>query len=238
MGRRAWHRVPCGHDVRLRGAGGTEYTGETVDLSRGGALVAVTDPVFLGEDRDGVELVAERFPDGLEIVFGANGATRRARIVRATLQRGSHLALGCAFDSLLTARDALELGIVAGESGVEEASAATLPFLVRPGVAMSLVLEGVAGTLVGPLAVGPVSALGERTVEAALARDVDAVVASCANVPFGIHLVVGRDQVWSGRGTLVACADEGRGCRVRVVAGSEFTRAVLKRLRTAPATRS
>ena len=78
------------------------------------------------------------------------------------------------------------------------------------------------------------TALGERTVEARLTRDGDAIVAACANVPFGIHLVIGRDLVWSGRGTLVACHDNEGGCRVRVLAGTEFTRAVLKRLQAAP----
>lgn len=234
MGRRAWHRVQCGHEVRLRGAGPADYAGETVDLSRGGALVAVTDAAFTAPDRDGMSLVEEHFPDGIEVLFPVFGITRRGKIVRATLQRGAHLALGISFEDVFTSKEALQLSIVAGETGVDEAAAGSLPYLPRPGVALSLVLEGVPEAVVGPLALGPVAALGERTVEARLTRDVDAIVDACASVPVGLQLVVGRDAVWAGRGTLVQCSPEADGCRVRLVAGTEFSRAVLKRMRAAP----
>lgn len=234
MGRRAWHRVECGHEVRLRGVGEADFAGETVDLSRGGALLAVTDPAFSAPDRDGMSLVEEHFPNGVEILFPVHGIARQAKIVRATLQRGAHLALGCAFEDVFAPKEALQLGIVGGETGVAEALASSLPYLPRPGVALSLVLEGVTEAVVGPLALGPVSALGERTIEARLSRSADAIIDACANVPVGLQLVVGRDEVWSGRGTLVACSDDGDGCRVRLVAGTEFTRAVLKRMKAAP----
>ena len=235
VGRRAWHRVPCGHAVRLRGDRPEAYDGETVDLSRGGVLVAVTDRAFrAGEDRDGMSLIEERFPDGVEIAFVETGVTRRASIVRATLQRGAHLALGCAFEGLLTTPEALALGIAAGETGVDEAGAAVLPFVPRPGVALSLVILGASESVVGPFALGTVRAVGERTIEATFGKTADAVAESCRVEPFNTLLVVGRERVWTGRGRLVACRPDEAGSRVRVLSETELGRSVRKRVEPAP----
>ena len=76
-GRRPWRRVPCAHAVVLSGSAGKPYAGAARDLSRAGVLVAVTDPAFRdGEERDGITLIQERFPDGVEIAFPEAGITR------------------------------------------------------------------------------------------------------------------------------------------------------------------
>ena len=230
MGRRAWHRIVCDHVISLRGVGGTSYEGQTVDLSRGGLLVAVTDPVFMGEDRDGVTLIQDHFPDGTEILFAETGILRKASIVRATLQRGAHLALGCQFEQILGVHEALELGIVAGESGVAEAASALLPFVPKAGVQLTLMIHGSGETLAGPLALGQVAAMGERTVEAVLDRRVDAVVAGCGNAPVEASVRVGRRKIWSGHCQLVACTPGMLGTVVRLVSEVPFNRSVRRRL--------
>ena len=231
-GRRDSRRVPCTHPVLLCGVRGARHEGATLDLSRGGALVAVTD-LALREGEDGITLIQARFPDGVEIVFPVEGGTRKARIVRATLLPEAQLALGCAFETPLTTMEAIGLGLVAGESGVPEASADSLPLLPRPGVALSLVLMGATESVVGPLALGTVCALGEQTIEATFGKPPDAMVASCRDEPFNTLLVVGRDRIWTGRGTLVGCRADGAGCRVRVLATEELGRSVRRRAQAA-----
>ena len=223
--------MPCGHAVRLQGAGPDWYAAQTVDLSRGGILVAVTDVGFrTREDQDGVSLVEERFPRGLEVAFVDTGVVRAAKVVRATLQRGAHLALGCEFAEPLTKADALALGIVAGESGVPEALAPVLSFVPRAGVPLSLVMLGASENVVGPFALGRVLAVGERTIEAAFAKPPEDVVASCRVEPFNALLVIGRERLWSGRGTLVACRPAADGSTIRVLAEGALGRAVRRRV--------
>ena len=113
-GKRRWIRMPGDHAIEVRGRK-TGFSGQVLDLSRGGLRIAVKDPAFYEGAEDGLTLVMSRFPRGATIRFVSEGVARRVRIVRITPHQGLWLALGCEFEKALTGGEAVRLG-VAGES--------------------------------------------------------------------------------------------------------------------------
>jgi len=224
LGRRVWRRVTCTHQVVCRGTGG-ELTGVVVDLSRGGVLIALDGPAVNGDHKKARAVVEDLFPVGLEITFTRTGTQRRAKVARVTLQQGAHLGIGCAFDEALTTVEALRLGVLAGDCGIPEAQDDVLPYEPRNGTPLTLMLDGGDEDHVGPFALGSVVAAGDRIVEAVLPIPPQAVYESCGDANFHASLVVGRDHLWEGPVTLVACRMEATGgCRIRVVADAPIGR--------------
>jgi len=119
-GKRRWIRMPGQHPVELRGRK-QGFTGQILDLSRGGLRVAVKDPTFYEGTEDGLALVMRRFPRGATIRFMDEGIARRVRIIRITPHEGLWLSLGCEFEKALTGGEAVRLG-VATEDFDREAS--------------------------------------------------------------------------------------------------------------------
>lgn len=196
-----------------------------VDLSLGGVLIALDGPAVNGDAMKARGVVDEFFPVGLEITFTRTGTVRRARVVRVTIQQGAHLGIGCEFEEALTTVDALRLGVLAGACGVPEAQDELLPYEPRNGTPLTLVLDGGEEDHVGPFALGSVVAAGDRIVEAVLPIPPQAIYEGCGDGEFRAALVVGRDHLWEGPVTLVACRMEPTGgCRIRVVADAPIGR--------------
>ena len=231
LARRAWQRVATNHRVVLAGPAGT-YVAQAVDLSRGGALLAIEDPVLVGEDRHVERRVAQHFPDGLEVQFVEFDVTRRARVARVVLSPGRTLGLGCSFDRELTTREALVLGVAAGETHVAEVRLGDLPFEPIPGSPLTLVLEDQVAGLSGPFALGPVLGTGEYSVDAQFPQDFDGLTATCGDGPFHAAVVIGLERLWEGPATLVVCEPVERvGTRVRVLFEDSFDHRLARRLR-------
>ena len=231
LARRAWQRVATRHPVVLAGPAG-KYVAQAVDLSRGGVLLAVEDPILVGEDGDVERRVAEHFPDGLEIQFVDADFARSARIARVVVSPGATLGLGCSFDHVLSTQEALVLGVVAGETHVAEVRLETLPFEPLPGTALTLVLQDQVAGLSGPFALGPVIGNGEYSVDANLPQDLESLVASCGDGPFHAALVLGSQRLWEASASLVICETvECVGTRVRVLFESTFDHRLASHLR-------
>ena len=105
--------------VRLLGPGGVTYAGRTVDVSRGGMLVEVSDPDFLpfGERADLLRFaarVAAVFPQGTDVFFGDGAVQVHATVVRLVTRPGDcDLLLGCRFQPELSDFDCRLLGVEA-----------------------------------------------------------------------------------------------------------------------------
>jgi hypothetical protein len=116
------HTVP----VKCIGPSGKWYTGRTVDVSRGGMLLEITDEDFLpiGASADLLPFaarVAMQFPRGLDANFGDGAVQVHANVVRLVAKAGGPgpVLLGCKFDPALTDFDCGLLGI---EPGTDETS--------------------------------------------------------------------------------------------------------------------
>ncbi|MCC7139171.1 MAG: PilZ domain-containing protein [Planctomycetes bacterium] len=104
--------------VECRGHDGSCSTGHTVDVSRGGMLLALVDG-DLRAPSNPAELVAfaselaSRFPDGIDVGFGGGAVVTKATVVRlvASPAAASPILLGCRFDPELTDSDCRLLGI-------------------------------------------------------------------------------------------------------------------------------
>jgi hypothetical protein len=104
--------------------------GQTVDVSRGGMLLEMTDDEFRAP-KDPSRLVrfasrlARTFPAGMEVTFGEGAVRGHAKIVRlvASLTGKTPILLGCRFEPPLGALDCMTLGLE--EAGDEREDGAT-----------------------------------------------------------------------------------------------------------------
>ena len=115
-GRRDWTRFDIALDAALSN-GIDRFRALTVNLSRTGALFALTDPVFLDAADTLLGYAAridETFPDGIRVVFGDGVLTCPMGVVRVTLGglggRETPL-LACHFACRLTAEQGMLLGL-------------------------------------------------------------------------------------------------------------------------------
>src|SRR5206468_3318144 len=107
--------------VRCIGPAGRWFAGRTVDVSRGGLLVEITDQEFLplGEAPDLIPFaarVAMQFPHGMDVNFGDGAVQVHADIVRLVSRQGRSplMLLGCQFEPPLSDFDCRLLGIDPG----------------------------------------------------------------------------------------------------------------------------
>jgi hypothetical protein len=130
------HTVP----VKCIGPSGKWYVGRTVDLSRGGMLLEITDEDFLpiGASSDLLPFaarVAMQFPRGLDANFGDGAVQVHANVVRLVAKAGGPgpVLLGCKFEPALSDFDCGLLGITTGTDetnakvGKDTASGVALP---------------------------------------------------------------------------------------------------------------
>lgn len=104
-------------NVKLVGDLDARYTARTVDVSRGGMLVEVTDPTFMPA-LEGTDLlpfaarVASVFPHGMTVLFGDGAVSIHADVVRLVTRTGvKTLLLGCHFTPELTDFDCRLIGV-------------------------------------------------------------------------------------------------------------------------------
>jgi hypothetical protein len=119
-GKRRSQRIPRQIDARLIGTKGEKYRARTIDLSRGGMLVELTDPAFLetaAEDHGQrfaaiANLMSTQFADGMKVHFGSVRIRSKAQVVRL-VTRISDMAflLGCRFVPDLTDSECWQLGL-------------------------------------------------------------------------------------------------------------------------------
>jgi hypothetical protein len=119
-GKRRSRRIPRQLDVRLIGAKGEKYRARTIDISRGGMLVELTDPAFT--DANGLDhgqrlaeianLITSEFADGVKVQFGTVRVKPKAHVVRL-VTRISDMAflLGCRFNPDLRESECWLLGL-------------------------------------------------------------------------------------------------------------------------------
>ena len=107
--------------VKCIGPAGKCFAGRTVDISRGGMLLDITDPEFqpLEESSDLIPFaarVATQFPDGMDVNFGDGAVQVHADVVRLVSKPGKTVGtlLGCKFHPPLTEFDCRLLGVDAG----------------------------------------------------------------------------------------------------------------------------
>lgn len=112
--------------VKCIGPSGKWYAGRTIDVSRGGMLLEITDEEFLpiGASSDLLPFaarVAMQFPRGLDANFGDGAVQVHANVVRLVAKAGGPgpVLLGCKFDVALADFDCGLLGI---DPGVDETS--------------------------------------------------------------------------------------------------------------------
>jgi len=120
-GKRRWIRMPGDHPVELRSLK-NGFSGQVLDLSRGGLRVAIKDPAFYEGAENGLALVMRRFPRGATIRFVSQGIAHRVRIVRITPHQGVWLSLGCEFEKALSGGEAVRLGLTSESYDAENAA--------------------------------------------------------------------------------------------------------------------
>ena len=117
--------------VKCLGPSGRSFTGRTVDISRGGVLIEITDPDFQPFSESSEILpfaarVAFNFPHGMDVNFGDGAVQKHANIVRLISKpgRATGMLLGCKFNPVLSDFDCRLLGI---DPGSDETTAPAAP---------------------------------------------------------------------------------------------------------------
>jgi len=139
--KRSGERASVALELTVRGATGS-FSAQTVDISRTGALLWITDEGFLPpEDLANMvvfsEHVAHELGDGMVLTFPADGVTRQAEVVRVT-RKGQDVAspmlVACRFAAPLENAEWTALGLPPQRNGArpsgalpEPAGAAALP---------------------------------------------------------------------------------------------------------------
>ena len=129
--KRRGQRASVTVEVSIQGTSDT-YSAQTVDISRTGALLWITDEKFLanGDAANMVlysERVAAELGDGMLIRFGSEGVERQAEVVRVTrkgLSDSSPMLVGCRFAEILEDDDFGRIGIPVPE---QVATASRIP---------------------------------------------------------------------------------------------------------------
>ena len=104
--------------IECRGPGGLRVEARTVDVSRGGTLIEITDPEIFSTDRSApfagrAKEFETLFPDGIDVSFGEGAVLAFARIIRHVVDadRPELVLLGCQFAPELSPVDCRLLGI-------------------------------------------------------------------------------------------------------------------------------
>ena len=107
--------------VECVGPAGRSYAGRTIDISRGGMLLEITDQEFqqTGDSQDLIPFaarVAMQFPQGMDVTFGDGALRVHAKVVRIASRPGKPpiMLLGCQFEPELSDLDCRLLGVDAG----------------------------------------------------------------------------------------------------------------------------
>jgi len=112
--------------VDAKGPSGQVFAGKTVDVSRGGMLLELTDPAFRSvsahSDLVGfASRIATTFPTGMDVSFGEGAVRARAHVVRVLAGgAASTLLLGCRFEPPLEILDCRLLGVEAGGNEIDK----------------------------------------------------------------------------------------------------------------------
>jgi hypothetical protein len=175
------------------------YAARTLDLSKNGALLELTDPRLRppADPQRRVEVAADlarRLGNGFGVAFAHGIVWTQAAVVRANLPRvaGEPYRVGCRFHEPLAAQDARLLGLT-GEGDYEprETTCAPLPPMVDG--SGDRVKDRDDKPQEDPMP-------GERTVERRLTRVTrDDTAPSDAAAPAEVRLPISLDRMFSGR---------------------------------------
>lgn len=104
--------------IECRGPGGLRVEARTIDVSRGGTLIEITDSDVFSTDRSApfagrAQEIEALFPAGIDVSFGEGAVLAFARITRHVVDadRPEQVLLGCKFDPELSPVDCRLLGV-------------------------------------------------------------------------------------------------------------------------------
>jgi len=122
VGKRDGVRQPCDLNIMLRGRGGS-FTGQTVDLSRSGVLLRITDQLY-NQPYDDLTSFAGRiekhFRTRVDVFFVEAGLRKASEVARLTMSETGEFLMACQFRDRLTESQCEMLGIDDGEDCQEE----------------------------------------------------------------------------------------------------------------------
>lgn len=196
-----------------------EFSGRCIDVSDGGALLALPeislDRALADGDDDYLSVLHRELSTGFDIRFVHNGVVVESELVRLSTAAGQSglLYLGCRFQHALAPTQRLRLGVDAsgGPGGavdapwLEAAPLERLPLEPRPGrMASALIFDG-SPVLAGPRFAAEAIGLGDRALAVRIPGVDPSEVTMClGTLGFEFHLVSGGKAVWTGQASLVA----------------------------------
>ena len=99
VGKRDGVRQPCDLSVMLRGRGGS-FTGQTVDISRSGVLLQITDQLYNMSNDDLASFagrIEKHFRTRVDVFFVEAGLRKAAEVARLTMSESGEFLMACQF---------------------------------------------------------------------------------------------------------------------------------------------
>jgi hypothetical protein len=124
VGKRDGVRQPCDLDVMLRGRGGS-FTGQTVDISRSGVLLRITDQLYNISNDDLASFagrIEKHFRTRVDVFFVEAGLRKAAEVARLTMSEMGEFLMACQFREQLSRKECELLEIDGGDDREEEAA--------------------------------------------------------------------------------------------------------------------
>ena len=123
VGKRDGVRQPCDLNVMLRGRGGS-FTGQTVDISRSGVLLRITDQLYNVPQDDLTSFagrIEKHFRTRVDVFFVEAGLRKAVEVARLTMSETGEFLMACHFRERLDARECELLEIDGGDDREEDA---------------------------------------------------------------------------------------------------------------------
>lgn len=214
-GKRRHERHAVSLPVEVSGAGAS-FPGRAIDLSNGGAMVAITERALQHICQDGEDLlgvVNRCLADGFDLRFPDQRVVAEAHPVRLSVPSGPEgvLLIGCKFASLLGTAQRRALSLEDGPAADDDVAQngvgpmESLPLEPRRGAMPQVLIYDQSQQLVGPRYAGQVTGMGGRafSVRVPLGSPKD-VTACLGNRTFEVRFMVGEGPVWAAKAQLVA----------------------------------
>lgn len=195
------------------------FSGRCIDVSDGGALLAVPevslDHAAQEGDEDYLTVLQRELQDGFDISFVHNGVVAEGELVRLSMPTGKEglLYLGCRFRGDLSPHQRTKLGVdPVGTAGgaveapwLEAAPVERLPLEAKPGRPTTVLIYDGSAAMAGPRFAAQALGLGDRALAVRIDGADPSDVTSCLGTEgFEVHVVAGGKTVWTTEATLVA----------------------------------
>mgnify|MGYP001828753722 CR=1 FL=1 len=125
VGKRDGVRQPCDLNVMLRGRGGS-FTGQTVDISRSGVLLQITDQLYNMPHDDLASFagrIEKHFRTRVDVFFVEAGLRKAAEVARLTMSESGEFLMACQFRERLTDSQCELLDVDGSDDRQEEPAA-------------------------------------------------------------------------------------------------------------------